>query len=138
MNNNFIKCGLIGCTMELVFSSLESLTRRRDRRLIGRTSLLMFPIYGAAATLKPLARLLSHQSVLLRGSIYTALIYLGEFFSGKFLKKHDMCPWDYSQAKFNIDGVVRLDYAPVWFALGLVFERCLCPKAGSKKRLPSG
>lgn len=36
-----------------------------------------------------------------------------------------MCPWDYSHAKTNIDGVIRLDYAPLWMAAGLLFERIL-------------
>ena len=132
MNSNFMKCGLIGWTMELFFSSMKSLANAHDRRLIGRTSLLMFPIYGAAAVMKPLAKRLSDKSVLLRGSIYTGLIYTGEYVSGKFLKKRNMCPWDYSDAKYNIDGVIRLDYAPVWFTLGLVFERCLCPRKEKK------
>ena len=39
-----------------------------------------------------------------------------------------MCPWDYSDAKYNIDGLVRLDFAPAWFILGLVFEKCTCEK----------
>lgn len=133
MENNFIKCGMIGWAMELFFSSMDALTRSSDRRLIGRTSLLMFPIYGAASVMKPLAEKLSRKPVLLRGGIYTGLIYAGEYASGKFLKKRDMCPWDYSDAKYNIDGVIRLDYAPVWFTLGLVFEKCLCP--GRAKRI---
>ena len=45
--------------------------------------------------------------------------------SGTFLKRHGMCPWDYSHAKTNIDGVIRLDYAPLWMAAGLLFERIL-------------
>ncbi|MBR5474117.1 MAG: hypothetical protein IKU83_01770 [Lachnospiraceae bacterium] len=131
MKNNFFKCGLIGWTMELLFSSIRTFTKTHDRRLIGRTSLLMFPIYGAAAVMKPLAKRLSPKPLLLRGSVYTGLIYAGEYVSGKFLKKRNMCPWDYSDAKYNIDGVVRLDYAPIWFTLGLVFEKCLCPKKRS-------
>ncbi len=128
MNSNFMKCGLIGWTMELFFSSMKTWSETSDRRMIGRTSLIMFPIYGAAAALKPLALRLRQGPLLLRGGIYTGLIYTGEYLSGKFLKKHGMCPWDYSHAKYNIDGVIRLDYAPVWFTLGLVFERCLCSK----------
>ena len=33
--------------------------------------------------------------------------------------------WDYSRAKFNIKGVIRLDYAPLWFTAGLFFEKFL-------------
>lgn len=65
------------------------------------------------------------KNTLLRGSIYTAFIFAGEFLSGLFLKKHRICPWDYSRAKFNIKGVIRLDYAPLWFTAGLFFEKFL-------------
>lgn len=52
-------------------------------------------------------------------------IYIVEFVSGLLLKKKNMCPWDYSHAKLNIHGVVRLDYAPCWFLTGLLFEKLL-------------
>lgn len=48
---------------------------------------------------------------MLRGSIYACLIFLGEFCSGSLLKKYDLCPWDYSNARWNICGLIRLDYA---------------------------
>ena len=34
-----------------------------------------------------------------------------------------MCPWDYSQCRANIHGLIRLDFAPLWFAVGLLFEQ---------------
>lgn len=36
-----------------------------------------------------------------------------------------MCPWDYSNAKANVDSVIRLDYAPFWLVAGLIFEKIL-------------
>ena len=57
--------------------------------------------------------------------IYTAGIFLVEFVSGSLLKKSNNCPWDYSSAKYNIKGVVRLDYAPLWFVMGLIYEKIL-------------
>ena len=57
--------------------------------------------------------------------IYSVGIFSFEYISGTFLKRHGMCPWDYSHAKTNIDGVIRLDYAPLWMAAGLLFERIL-------------
>lgn len=53
------------------------------------------------------------------------LIYTAEYISGIILKKYDACPWDYSKAKLNYKGVIRLDYAPVWFIAGLLFEKIL-------------
>lgn len=52
-------------------------------------------------------------------------IFLGEYVSGMFLKKRNACPWDYSKSRFNYRGVIRLDYAPIWFLTGLLFEHQL-------------
>ena len=51
--------------------------------------------------------------------------YLVEFLSGSILKQFSMCPWDYSGAAFQYRGIIRLDYAPLWFAAGLIFEKIL-------------
>ena len=51
--------------------------------------------------------------------------YLVEFVSGSILKEFEMCPWDYSGAAFQYRGIIRLDYAPLWFAAGLIFEKIL-------------
>lgn len=50
-------------------------------------------------------------------------IFFAEFISGSILKKLGICPWDYSGTPFNIEGVIRLDYAPLWFGLGLFYEK---------------
>lgn len=49
-------------------------------------------------------------------------IFFGEFTFGMLLKRFQICPWDYSGTPYNIDGVIRLDYAPLWFVLGLFYE----------------
>jgi len=37
---------------------------------------------------------------------------------------HDYIPWDYSgKTPYSVLGLIRLDYAPAWFVLGLLFER---------------
>ena len=120
----FFICGLTGWCMEILFTSLGGLLRG-DLLLNGHTSIWMFPIYGMACVFSPLSQKLKTKSTFLRGSIYTAFIFAGEFLSGLFLKRHRICPWDYSRAKFNIKGVIRLDYAPLWFTAGLFFEKFL-------------
>lgn len=49
---NFFKCGAAGWCLEILFTSAESIVTR-DWRLMGKTSLLMFPIYGLGALLGP-------------------------------------------------------------------------------------
>lgn len=124
LKKNFLICGLTGWCMEILFTSFHSM-QNKDFRLKGETSLWMFPIYGMAAFIKPLYRLIRKKSCLIRGCIYSFFIFCGEYISGTFLKKRGLCPWDYSRAKTNIDGVIRLDYAPFWMIAGLIFERIL-------------
>ena len=126
---DFFICGLTGWCMEILFTSLKSL-RDNDRKLLGQTSVWMFPIYGCAALINPLYHLIRGLPTAVRGSIYSIAILTGEYISGSILKKHDCCPWDYSRAKLNIRGVSRLDYAPLWMGAGLLFERILgCKKS---------
>ncbi len=97
----------------------------RDPKLTGISSLWMFPVYGSAAFLAPMMQKLKGLRLWKRGLIYMTFIYLGEFLSGSFLKKREMCPWDYSRSRWQVGEIVRLDYAPAWFLLGLLFEQLL-------------
>ena len=124
MIRKFIECGTIGWCLEIIFTATSNM-KGSDRRLKGNTSLWMFPIYGMAVFLKPISRLLKGKSFLLRGSVYTFCIFLTEFITGKFLKKNNLCPWNYEHSPYNIDGVIRLDYAPYWFGAGLLYEYIL-------------
>ena len=119
---NFLICGLTGWCIEIIFTSLHAF-QKRDMRLIGQTSLWMFPIYGLAAFIKPIYSIIKKLPFLLRGGIYSIGIFICEYISGMFLKKHHLCPWDYSKSPININGVIRLDYAPLWALAGLLFER---------------
>ena len=60
-----------------------------------------------------------------RGILYTAGFYLVEFISGSFLKQFGMCPWDYSGVPLQCHGVIRLDYAPLWFYCRTDFRKYL-------------
>ena len=123
---NFLLCGLCGWCMEILFTALHSL-KRRDLRLTGTTSLWMFPIYGCACLLAPFKQLFAklHVGRLKRGLFYMLLIFTVEYFSGRLLWKHGLCPWDYLKSRFHIHRIVRLDYAPWWFLAGLFFEKIL-------------
>ena len=121
MENKFIKCGFIGWGIELLATSLSNYRNNGDKRLMGNTSLLMFPIYGLAAAFQPFGRLLCRRNALVRGSVYMTLIFATEYATGRLLRKLGVCPWDYSDAPLNFDGLIRLDYAPAWFVVGLLF-----------------
>ena len=131
----FFLCGLTGWCMEILFTSLGGLLHG-DLLLTGHTSIWMFPIYGLAAIIGPLSVHLRERSFLIRGCIYAVGIMTVEFLSGSLLRLFSICPWDYSGTPYNILGLVRLDYFPVWMAAGLIFEKILTPISTQKRSTP--
>ena len=105
MKGDFFKCGAIGWCMEVFWTGMHAIGKK-DWKMTGKSSLWMFPIYGMAACIGPVSR----------------------YSSGMLLKKYHLCPWDYSQVPYNYKGVIRLDYAPVWFFTGLLYEKILSKK----------
>lgn len=124
LTQNFIHCGLLGWCLEIIFTALHSF-RKRDLTLPGVTSIWMFPIYGLAALLSPICRMMRNKNFIFRGLVYTGMIFTGEFITGMWLRKKNLCPWNYENAKWNLAKVIRLDYTPCWFFAGLLFERLL-------------
>ena len=115
---------MIGWALEILWTGLHAF-RMRNLKLTGNSSLWMFPIYGSAAFLAPVMRRLKGKSIFKRGLAYMACIFLGEYVSGRFLTRRGICPWDYSRSPYQCQGVIRLDYAPVWFLVGLLYEKIL-------------
>ena len=106
MIKNFFTCGIAGWCLEILFTAWHAF-QKQDYKLKGNTSLWMFPIYGLAAFLAPLSLRLNKKPVLFRGCVYTFFIFLTEFITGKLLKKHDLCPWNYENSKYNIAGTTH-------------------------------
>ena len=127
MKSKFIQCGMIGWCIEVFWTGLNSLLNH-DPKLRGFSSLHMFPIYGMAALIAPLSSHLKKYGTFTRGLIYMLGIFTVEYASGTYLKKRGRCPWDYSDSPLQINGVIRLDYAPLWFFTGLFYERTIAGK----------
>ena len=82
---NFCKCGIAGWCLEVLFTSMESVMIH-DWRLMAKTSLLMFPIYGMGAVLPEISRLVDWwpggqrldwmDGVIRHGALYTVLIFM--------------------------------------------------------------
>lgn len=123
MLKKFLIYGFAGWIVEVLFTGTWSAVKR-DRSATARTYLWMHPIYGVTALgLEWLSHRLRPLPWALRGAAYTAAIYGAEYGSGWFLRRVlGKCPWDYSGCGRDVHGLVRLDYAPAWYALGLLFE----------------
>lgn len=123
MGARFIIYGLTGWCTEVFWTGLGSLLSG-DLRLQGWTYIWMFPIYGLAIFLEPIHNRIRNWPVVLRGGVYTLLIFTIEYSTGWLLKNiTGLCPWDYSGVPSSVNGFIRLDYAPAWFAAGILFEK---------------
>lgn len=121
----FIRCGLIGWCMEICWTGIRSMLQG-DVRLTGQSSLWMFPIYGMASAIVPFYPMIKPLNILFRGYLYMICFFAVEYVTGSLLRFFGACPWDYSECRFQVNGLIRLDYGPAWFGAGLFFEWLLC------------
>ena len=84
----------------------------------------MLPIYASIQPLyEPLHDALRDRSRVERAAAYAAGFLAVEYASGAILRaSRGSAPWDYAEARFNVNGLVRLDYAAYWAAAGLALE----------------
>jgi hypothetical protein len=110
--------------LEVGFTGLETALFQKDRSGTARTYLWMHPIYGATALgLEFLHDRLRFLPRPVRALAYTAVIFGAEFTTGWLLRRAlGRCPWDYGRRGWSVKGLIRLDYAPFWYATGLLFE----------------
>lgn len=118
----YIIYGLLGMNMEIFWTSLSGI-KSGSHNLIGHTSIWMFFIYGLAVLImEPIHNLIADQNWFLRGCVWASVIFVIEFTTGGILRLFQIEPWHYT-GEFSIMGLIRIDYAPAWFAVGLLFER---------------
>lgn len=126
MGIRFFLYGLLGWGVEVVWTSVSERLRGQpgDWRLRGHTSLWMFPLYGLLAPLyEPLHNSLRDWHWFMRGAIYLLGIWFMEYVSGWLLRRlTGKCPWDYSDLRGHLHGLIAWEYAPVWFVFGLALE----------------
>ena len=124
MNYRILLYGLLGVAMEILWTGAGSLLKG-DYSLRGVSYLWMFPIYGGAVFLEPVHERIRGLKWYIRGMLWVAVIFSLEFTSGLIIKMTvGMIPWDYSGTSlYTVGGLIRLDYIPVWFMVGLLFEQ---------------
>lgn len=113
---------LVGYSAETIYSAIHDLARGRRARL--RTSPWMLGIYGSIRLLfEPLHDRVRNRSVLARAGTYVVGFYLVEYTSGRLIREvTGEAPWDYGDAAFNLHGLVKPSYAPLWATAGLALE----------------
>ena len=123
MWKKFIVYGILGLLAEVFWNGFSAMIKG-DMLLKGTTCIWMFPIYGLAVFLEPVHNRIRHLPLIIRGGIYMVLIFVVELISGLLLRLVlGECPWNYVNKTLSICGIITLDYAPVWFAYGIMFEK---------------
>jgi uncharacterized membrane protein len=114
----FLVYGLAGWAIDSLFVSTHT-------KQLRPSSLLNVPVYGLAQPLfEPVHDRIRERPLALRAALYGVGILAVEYTSGRVLRRLvGHAPWDYSHARCSIDGLVRLDYLPLWAAYGLGLER---------------
>ena len=112
----FLAYGVSGIAGELGWTAL----RGRPR-----SSPWMLPVYGLAMPFFERAHdALRGRSPVVRAAAYACSFTAVEFASGLVLRRiRGAAPWDYSHARWNVRGLVRASYLPLWAAVGLAGER---------------
>ncbi len=118
----FIIYGLLGWNMEIVYTGFGS-ALRGDMRLEAQTYLWMFPIYGLAVLLERLHDAMRPLHWYLRGLVWVLVIWTVEYTTGWTIRSIvGTSPWIYREG-WQVNGLIRLDMAPLWFMAGLLFEK---------------
>jgi uncharacterized membrane protein len=114
----FLAYGLAGWAIDSLFVYAHTGRRRPS-------SLLNVPVYGLAQPLfEPVHDRIRQRPFALRAVFYGAGILGVEYGSGRLLRRFvGYVPWDYGTVRFGIDGLIRLDYLPLWAAFALGLER---------------
>ncbi|XP_041866780.1 transmembrane protein 229B-like [Melanotaenia boesemani] len=118
--------GLHGCLCEVAFTAVYDWCSTQDRRLAGHSSLWALPMYATAIYLMEglRARLLAqNQPLPVRLTAYILFIYIWEFSWGVGLRLMGACPWDYSGYRYNLAGLVTLEYSVPWAAAAFIAEQ---------------
>ena len=117
---------VLGLGLEVVFTGALDWRRSNPRHLLGYSSLWYLPLYAISPVFLHLAG--SSLFVLptpLRGLIYMACIFAVEYMGMLCLRTllgSSPSEAGYYQSRWNIHGLIRLDYAPAMFLMGLFFE----------------
>uniref|UniRef100_A0A8C5E053 Uncharacterized protein n=1 Tax=Gouania willdenowi TaxID=441366 RepID=A0A8C5E053_GOUWI len=117
-----------GCLCEVAFTALWDWCSTQDRRLPGHSSLWALPMYATAIYLMERLRawLLEQRLPLpVRLTTYILFIYLWELSWGSGLSLLSACPWDYSGYRYNLGGLVTLEYALPWAVAAFIAEHFL-------------
>jgi len=113
---------VVGFACEVAISAVHDLWRKKPVHF--RTSPWMLPVYSLLLPLyEPVHDAMRSRPWVARGTVYGLGFLAVEYGSGVvFRKTLGEASWDYSDATFNLHGLIRPDYLFQWAAMGLALE----------------
>jgi len=121
-----------GLILEVFWTGIISFLKGKNKKLIGHVSLLMVPLYFIIPFVYLLVlKLLPGYGIFLRALVYMVIFFILEYVYGLILKKLGLEAWNYSKKnkggigcyhKYNFQGLITLEYAPVWYVAGIIGE----------------
>ena len=122
MITRFFIYGFSGWVTEVFWTGISA-AFKGDINMTGHTSVWMFWIYAFCGILfEPIYKNIKQHSIFTRGCIWTVLIFSAEALSGFFLRFFGIEAWKY-ETLLSVYGLIRLDYLPAWFLVGLLYEK---------------
>ncbi len=118
---------IAGLGLEVVETALLDYSKKRDRRLMGYSSVWYIPFYAVL----PLAYFHIFHGALfrwpfyVRGPVYVLSFWALEFVSMGILRLalgKSPSEESYYKSRWNVRGLIRLDLGPVWLCFGFIFE----------------
>jgi len=117
---------VLGLGLEVIFTGLFDCRRGKNCHLMGYSSLWYLPLYMLTPVFFALGSDFVFQfNWFVRGIIYMLLIFAIEYVAMFLLRRllgSSPSEDNYFSSPFNLHGLIRLDFAPVMFALGMILE----------------
>lgn len=117
---------VLGLGLETVFTAAMDWRKDPKRHLMGYSSLWYLPLYGLTSVFMHCAgKYIFPLHWLFRGLIYMVVIFAIEYLGMlalRILLGESPSQSGYYQSRWNVHGLIRLDYAPAMFLMGMLFE----------------
>ncbi|MDQ2912906.1 MAG: hypothetical protein M3T56_06585 [Chloroflexota bacterium] len=115
--------GVLGWSVDRLFTTLTG-SLRHGRMRAPSVDLGLVAVYALTLPLyEPVRDRVRHAPLGLRAAVYGVGILAVEYTSGRVIRRlRGAAPWDYTGARWTIEGLTRLDYFPLWAIAGLAME----------------
>ena len=118
--------GVFGLGLETVFTAALDWRKDPKRHLLGYSSLWYLPLYALAPLiLQHAGPFLFPLALPVRGLIYMLAFWTLEYpgmLALRLLLGTSPSEESYYKCRWNVHGLIRLDFAPAGFSLGLILE----------------